>query len=124
MASKTLEKAYFHIGNGGLTLEVFEDSRGDLFLRSSVSSHGVKASGVAPLPTPMVLSWLQGALSRSRQSKNGWDMFAGGEVSFREGEPTDYGYTHSRPGLAAQVMGTFVRDEDRDDFVCCERSSK
>lgn len=117
MASKTLEKVYFHISNGGLTLEIFTDSEGELFLRSSVSNHGIKASGVTPLSTPKVVSWLQEALSRATQNHTE-DIFlniGGGEVSFRDGAPTNYGYTPFRESLYSQLEGTFVRDPHKDE---------
>ena len=69
--TKVTEEAYFHLGNGGITLSVHEvdwyPEKGykGYELRTELSHHGVIVDSSVDLGTPQMVQWLQGALERT-----------------------------------------------------------
>jgi len=70
---KPIERAYFHVANGGITLSVYErrwysgsdaKERFDLRMRVELSSHGTEVAFEFPLASPALVRWMSAALGR------------------------------------------------------------
>lgn len=122
--TEVIESAYFHTGNGGLTLEVihkwFPDTP-DLNVYSMQASYNHMGSGVScefPLESMDIAGWLHEVtgrlLSRMAMSPDeartiAFDYQDCGDVSVENGVPTDYKFRWDGQGkhLVKDEVATF-----------------
>jgi hypothetical protein len=91
---KVIEKAYFHIENGGMTLSIVAKQRDDghheYRFRHEMASHGASVEGAFPLGSSEIVSWMNMALQRvslrvSAESSRGYQMFDPPSVQIQNG---------------------------------------
>ncbi len=107
----TLEKAYFHVNNGGVTLELCQDKQGGVYLKAEANHFGPGLSLTLPLDSKAKILWLLGALRRldlSREpQKNALRRGVTGRVEVRAGIPVACPHTWDPNKFLEQIGGTF-----------------
>jgi hypothetical protein len=87
VVEETLEEAYFHINNGGLTLRIFEKTEDEAssqwVCEVNMKSFGSGTTFQFPLGNPAMVVWFIQALQRTVSK-----MSPEGELAFHDDPPT------------------------------------